>query len=250
MKKNILGPVIKEARKNKKLTQKQLSELTGYSQNTISNHENGNRSLSEKDIKIYSAALNLTPDDLFDSLLVNNREATKKGETIDKQIIEKIKLLTNENKEKILKLIDDIYKIQYKEIYVNEVVDIQKYKQYKDVELTSKVSAGNGIVDLDPSYTETIQYDGELPDNYDLAFEVCGDSMEPMFKNKDIVFVKYSPDAINGALMVVQINEEAFVKKVYIEDRNIRLVSLNKEYQDQIYSYDNSEIKIIGKVVF
>ncbi|WP_303219878.1 helix-turn-helix transcriptional regulator, partial [Enterococcus asini] len=41
--KNVLGPAIKQLRIQKKLTQKDLSKLTGFSQNAISNHENQNR---------------------------------------------------------------------------------------------------------------------------------------------------------------------------------------------------------------
>ncbi|RXR99648.1 XRE family transcriptional regulator, partial [Staphylococcus saprophyticus] len=37
------GTIIKTLRKYMKLTQNELSERTGFSQNTISNHENGNR---------------------------------------------------------------------------------------------------------------------------------------------------------------------------------------------------------------
>lgn len=63
---NILGSSIKEVRKSKKLTQKKLAELTGFKQNTISNHENGNRQLDEKDIRIYAQALEVSPQYLFD----------------------------------------------------------------------------------------------------------------------------------------------------------------------------------------
>ena len=35
---NILGSAIKELRKSKKMTQQELSKLTGLKQNTISNH--------------------------------------------------------------------------------------------------------------------------------------------------------------------------------------------------------------------
>ncbi len=51
MKKNILGAVIKDARKKRKLTQKDLSKLTGYSQNTISNHENETARLTKTILK-------------------------------------------------------------------------------------------------------------------------------------------------------------------------------------------------------
>ncbi|MFZ7905806.1 helix-turn-helix domain-containing protein [Staphylococcus hominis] len=55
---NTLGQVIKRIRKSKKMTQHQLSELTGFSQNTISNHENGNRKIDLDDLHTYADSLN------------------------------------------------------------------------------------------------------------------------------------------------------------------------------------------------
>lgn len=69
MEKNILGPVIKQLRKEKKLTQLELSKLTGIAQNTISNHENQNRTLDERDIQIYANALNVKPQEFYDRAL-------------------------------------------------------------------------------------------------------------------------------------------------------------------------------------
>lgn len=55
-----LGEVIKCLRKFRKLTQSKLSEITGFSQNTISNHENGNRKVKLNDISKYAKALGLS----------------------------------------------------------------------------------------------------------------------------------------------------------------------------------------------
>lgn len=52
-----LGLVIKSFRKALNMTQKELSEKTGFSQNTISNHENGNRSFGLNDLNTYLRAL-------------------------------------------------------------------------------------------------------------------------------------------------------------------------------------------------
>jgi phage repressor protein C with HTH and peptisase S24 domain len=71
--------------------------------------------------------------------------------------------------------------------------------------------------------------------------------MEPVFENGDIIFVEKMDEIINGALMVVTIGNEAFIKKVYLENNCIRLVSLNKDYEDIRAS---EGVKIIGKVVF
>lgn len=65
MSKNVIGKRIKELRKQKKLTQNDLSKLTGYKQNTISSHENGTRGIDEIDIMNYCEALGVTPTDLF-----------------------------------------------------------------------------------------------------------------------------------------------------------------------------------------
>lgn len=65
MSKNVIGKRIKELRKQKKLTQNDLSKLTGYKQNTISSHENGTRGIDEIDIRNYCEALGVTPTDLF-----------------------------------------------------------------------------------------------------------------------------------------------------------------------------------------
>lgn len=62
-----IGKAIQRLRKSQGLTQIQLSKLTGFNQNTISNHERGNRSVDEIDINIYAKALGVSPKDLFES---------------------------------------------------------------------------------------------------------------------------------------------------------------------------------------
>lgn len=131
----------------------------------------------------------------------------------------------------------------------SELMKIININERKEVYLQSKVSAGTGVLDLNPTYGESISYDGEIPNHYDLAFLVSGNSMEPVFEDGEIIFVEKYPSAINGALMVVQIDGEAFIKKVYLEKDNLRLVSLNQDYND-ILAKGTNNIRIVGKVVF
>lgn len=65
MKNNILGPAIKELRKQRRWTQKNLSERIGLKQSTISGHESQYRTLDETSIKMYADAFGLTPQELF-----------------------------------------------------------------------------------------------------------------------------------------------------------------------------------------
>lgn len=128
----------------------------------------------------------------------------------------------------------------------SNIVDM---REYKDVYIQSRLSAGTGIVDLEQQYKELISYSGYVPDCYDLAFQVAGDSMEPMYKDGEIVFVKHDTDVRNGQIGVVTIGDEAFIKKMYIEDDCLRLVSLNKKYDDIVAKQDD-DVKVVGRVIF
>lgn len=77
MSKNILGNAIKFLRKQKRWTQLELSEKTGYKQSTISGHENKKSGLDEIDIKNYAQALGVKPEVLF-----TLSEKLNKGEQI------------------------------------------------------------------------------------------------------------------------------------------------------------------------
>lgn len=98
---NIVSSQLKDIRLSKKLTQKQLSLLTGFSQNTISNHENGNRSLSENDIQKYMKALDISLEYLFDSILESSGEISSE----DLNMKREIRSLNEKDKKKVLELI-------------------------------------------------------------------------------------------------------------------------------------------------
>lgn len=77
MKRNILGPSIRDIRKENHLTQKELSGLTGFKQNTISQHESQKRELSEYDLIKYAKALNVNVNQFYDRLSNGIDEADK-----------------------------------------------------------------------------------------------------------------------------------------------------------------------------
>lgn len=125
------------------------------------------------------------------------------------------------------------------------VIDL---REYRDIDIQSTVSAGTGVVDLDANHIERISYNGFIPNKYDAAFRVQGDSMEPVFQDGEIVFVVKDEDVRNGQIGVVLIDGEAFIKKMYVEGDKLRLVSLNRLYEDIIANGSN-EISVYGRVV-
>ena len=111
------------------------------------------------------------------------------------------------------------------------------------------MSAGTGLY-LDDEQVETISFEvNTIPNGTDFCLKVNGDSMEPTFNNGDYVFIKRETDFRNGSIGVVIVNGEAYLKKIYITDNSIKLVSLNKKYKDITVTQDDN-LKYVGTVVF
>lgn len=221
-----IGNRMKERRKQLKLSADEVAEKIGVSRSNVYRYEKGDiEKLPLEVLEPLSEILRTTPQFLmgweedYDILSIyNNLETSRKAKVYSyaKQQLEE----------------------------QNKVVSMEEYKTIK---IHSSLSAGTGIIDLDPEDTEEINYAGDVPE-HDMAFRVSGDSMTPLFENGEIIFVKRTEDVRNGQVIAVQINEEAYIKKTYIENDCLRLVSLNKEYDD-IIADDNDDIRIVGKVI-
>lgn len=72
--------------------------------------------------------------------------------------------------------------------------------------------------------------------------------MEPMFHDKEIIFIEKTHEIKNGQIGVFIIDGEAYVKKVFVEDDRLTLVSLNKDYPD-LHFYENQSVELVGKVI-
>lgn len=238
---NILGNSIKEIRKSKKMTQKELAKLTGFKQNTISNHENGNRQLDEVDIRKYAKALKIEPQQLFDySSSPTNPQVELIPSTLQKitttssQLEHSRQLIVLDTAETLLE--------QQKEIKNNEdtVVELFSYNYYDHA-----ASAGTGQY-LNDVQVETI----ELPVDYDADFviPVHGDSMEPEYHSGDYVFVKLSVELVDGDIGVFEYYGDAYIKQLLINAEGAFLHSLNSKYEDIPIDAD-SDFRIIGEVI-
>ena len=76
---------------------------------------------------------------------------------------------------------------------------------------------------------------------------VNGDSMSPMFKDRDIVEYHPQPELENGEIGVFAINGGVTLKRFRKND-DIRLESLNKKYED-IVIQETDDFNILGKVI-
>ncbi|HGQ0480714.1 TPA: XRE family transcriptional regulator [Streptococcus pneumoniae] len=243
---NILGSSIKEVRKSKKLTQKKLAELTGFKQNTISNHENGNRQLDEKDIRIYAQALEVSPQYLFDLAKPSSIEIIPTTSPIQTIYDE----LEPPRQGKVLNYAKRQLKEQRneEETKINEVseniIRLDDYRQTTYRRVTGVVSAGSGSIQDDDLDMEVSFYEDEIPDEYDAIAYVVGNSMEPKIKNGDYLFIKNTQQVDYNTIGIFQVDGANYVKKL----RQGYLESLNPDYED-IHLDESNDIRTIGEVV-
>ena len=85
------------------------------------------------------------------------------------------------------------------------------------------------------------------------ALSIKGDSMEPRIAEGDVVIVRKQNIVENGELAVVLVNgNDATVKKFYMNDNGVTLISTNPIYDPFYYSKEDVEklpVQVIGKVV-
>ncbi|PTH92911.1 transcriptional regulator [Staphylococcus xylosus] len=173
----------------------------------------------------------------------------------DEQRIDNKSLLTRINEisselvetrqKRVLAYAEQHLTVQEEEKKGDNIIHFNNYSG-QELQVNGFLSAGTGETLFDDIAFKTI-YKGYIPP-HDIALQVNGDSMEPMFENKQIIFVEKTTQIKSGQIGVVIIDGEAYLKKVFINDDNIRLVSLNKKYKDK-YFYQNHDVRLVGRVI-
>lgn len=239
-----IGSKIKELRKNKGLTQKELATLVNMGDTTIANYEKGFRTPKKNTLFKLANALSVTIDELFPPISKETAVQLQQQSSTT-GINNKVALL-----DKKLKEPRHSDWINYGESLLSEqntvenskdiVVELFSYNYYDHA-----ASAGTGQY-LNDVQVETI----ELPVDYDADFviPVYGDSMEPEYHSGDYVFVKLSVELVDGDIGVFEYYGDAYIKQLLIHTEGAFLHSLNSKYEDIPIDRD-SDFRIIGEVV-
>ncbi|MHC3646248.1 S24 family peptidase [Streptococcus suis] len=237
---DILAYNIKEYRKSKKLTQKDLAVLLDVAPTAISAWEVGrNKPLMDK-IEQMAQIFNIKKSELLGETI-----PTTAPNSLIEQISDKVVQLTEPNQKNVLRysseLLDKQNTVTYSKNTVNELQATYHTYNYYD----QPASAGTGQY-LNDVKVETI----ELPIEVDADFVVpiYGDSMEPEYHSGDYIFVKLSVDLSDGDIGVFAYNGDAYIKQLCITDQGAYLHSLNPDY-DNIPITADTDFRTIGEVV-
>lgn len=213
-------------------------------QSTVSDYFSGKTLPSEENIVKLARFFNVNPYDIDPRMV--------KGNVINDKL--RVKLLTtfddlnDKNKRKVVDYADTQLKDQWREENIHSINELQRTYT---VDVLGAVSAGTGEW-LDEEQHNHVAV-SEQPPVYDFAVQVNGDSMEPMFADGQIIYVKRvegTEEVRDNQIVIAELNGNAYVKKIAFDgDRDsCRLISLNKKYTDIIVKPDDS-FKVIGVVV-
>lgn len=233
----MIGNNIRELRKSRGLTLEELSnELNRKYPNTLnfnkgklSKWENNKEEPKLSSVRIIADYFEVTVDDLVDGVY-------------DKNIITIYNKLNPKRKTKV-------YNFAERQLEDQNRSNVVNMNDYIEEKMSGYLSAGTGEY-----LTEDVSEDIRIPKSivpdaeYDLVLQVNGDSMEPMFQDHEYIFVKKTSEIRSGQIGVFIIDNESYLKKLYIEDNHLRLVSLNTKYGDLIFDSIN-DITVVGTVV-
>ncbi len=234
------GSVIAEYRKKNKLTQPMLSEKLResglvISYKTISGWEQG---ISEPGVTAFAEMCRiLGVKDIYEAIYGENPfdPATR---------------LNTEGQEKLndyASLLLDSHKYDKAEPVITPASSPAPAKKRLFKLFDTRVSAGTGNFLENDSY-EWIEGDSSTPKKADFALKVTGDSMEPLYKDKSIVWVQKRETLVSGNIGIFCLNGNAYCKKYVEKNGDIFLVSLNKKYAP-IQVHEGDEFRIFGKVL-
>ena len=234
-----VGERRKQRRKALKISADELAESVGVSRSTIFRYEKGDiEKVGPEVLKKIADKLNVSPGDLM-GWEDNQQELKIPTSPIVQKITEKVIKLTTNRKQKVLN-----YATEQLSEQSNEAISLEEHLvEYKVYE---KLSAGTGFSYFDDGNYDTVFYNKDL--DHDFASWVFGDSMEPKYKNGDVVLIKETGFDYDGAVYAVEWDGQTYIKKVYREEDGLRLVSLNSKYKDKFAPYDEGP-RIIGKIV-
>lgn len=232
-----MNEIIKMKRLEKNMSLEEVGKLVGVGKSTVRKWENGMiENMGRDKIVALSKALDISP---LDILGMSEKDLPKSSiETIYNQ-------LEKPRQTKVYNFAEE----QLEEQKQSNILDFQKKEKIPTVH--NSASAANPT---ELAYGDTVVEEEEferVPNNADFAVPIIGDSMEPVIRNGQFVFVKEQPDVEDGEIAIVEIDGDGVTcKEVFkdYENQSIILRSINELYEDRVVSPE--QIRIIGKVVF
>ena len=232
---NTIGPIITKYRKNKGLTQPELAVLmqkegVDVTEKGLSGWESGRTEPGYR--QLFTLCKILEIRDIYEEVFGVNP-------------YNRMSILNDLGKERVNEFID---MISEREKYLKRDILMAKPSEIRHINLyTLRVSAGTGNF-LDGDDYESIEADEFVPVDADFAVQISGDSMMPLIRDKQIVYVHRQDTLENGEIGIFSLDGNAYCKKLLKNKKETALISLNKKY-DPIPITESNNLTVFGKII-
>lgn len=255
---NTFGTKLKEARKTKQLTQKQLADKIGAKHNSISDWENDKNKPDPDTIELLCGVLEITPNYLlatseddfspYEKLLIRKYRFISRHSPAGKETVDFILNREHSITEALLKQSNRIAELEAP-IQTQKIFAMADYKQSfvdKTFEYHRSVSAGGGVFMMDDEGVDQVAIPLETPgaDKCDYLIKISGNSMEPDYYDGEVALVSRIMPVRHGDVGIFVVDGKAYIK----EYGDTELISRNPSSENiKISEYAN--IVCMGKVV-
>ena len=115
------------------------------------------------------------------------------------------------------------------------------------IPLLGTIAAGEPIF-AEEEHETYVDVDGSA--RADFALEVKGESMEPLYKDGDVVYIRRQDDVRDGQVAAVVVDDSATLKRVYHLPVGVQLMPLNPAFAPMLFTPENSDsVRILGLAV-
>jgi repressor LexA len=187
-------------------------------------------------IKLRRQELELSVDDIAKKL-DKNRATVYRYESAE---IENLPITVLEPLAKVLKT-TPAYLMGWEEdvVYPANIFPIEK----KKIPMLGSIAAGTPIF-AEEKFEFYVEIGAEI--KADFCLKVRGDSMiNARIHDGDLVFIRQQPQVKDGEIAAVLVDDEATLKRVYIQKSNITLLAENPKYSPLVYHKDQQHNLII-----
>ena len=119
--------------------------------------------------------------------------------------------------------------------------------RYRRIPLLGAIAAGEPIF-CEEEYETYVDVGGSV--RADFALEVKGKSMEPLYKDGDVVYIRRQDDVLDGQVAAVAVDGLATLKRVYHLPIGVQLMPINPAFAPMLFTAENSDsVRILGLAV-
>lgn len=228
---------LKQARLASGMTQRRMAQELGVDTTTYSGYETGRRQPDIPRIRRMAHLLMVSSDYLLEVSQNEGATVAEMGQ------LRKYRMLDLHGRE----LVDLVLDKEYQRMALREQSQKEDHGHVTYINCYDlAVSAGPGEPWVDAAYKTRLEVPGEMvPQRANFCVRVNGNSMEPAYRDGDIVFVERSDGFINeGEIGIFFLNGDGYIKRLGRGE----LLSLNPVY-DPIPLHDYDSFRCQGRVL-